>query len=155
MPYRSDYSDIVYPDESNSPCALQYRIAFTHTPKRLAVIHLDHTEPSFESPAASAIVRDQILNRICEDRLKGILVSAIRLVVTDASGSSEYAIEVDTDDYIRRGNPYKTSPVAAVHTGLISINSDDIVAGRTRVQTVHARPSPLTEAVADALHPLV
>jgi len=87
-------------------------------------------------------------------RSAGILVSAIRPVVTDASGSFEYEIEVDVDEYIRRGNPYKTSPLVPARTGVresISINSDDIVAGRTRVQTVHAKPGTLTKEAAAAL----
>src|SRR5579863_4367174 len=87
-------------------------------------------------------------------RSAGILVSAIRPVVTDASGSFEYEIEVDVDEYIRRGNPYKTSPLVPARTGVresISINSDDIVAGRTPVQTVHAKPGTLTKEAAAAL----
>ncbi|QCP50233.1 hypothetical protein FAZ95_14215 [Trinickia violacea] len=155
MPYRTDYADIIYPDEANSPCALRYRIALTKAPKPLVVVHLEHTESSFEGPASSAIVRDHILNRVCEERLKGIPINAIRLVVTDVSGSFEYAIEVDVDDYIRRGNPYKASPITTARakvTESISINSDDIVAGRTRVQSVHAKPSALSKDVAAALN---
>jgi hypothetical protein len=64
MPYRSSFADVVYPDESDFPSAMQYRIAFTDTTNRLAVVHLIHTDFSFAKLADSAIVRDRILNRI-------------------------------------------------------------------------------------------
>ncbi|MGF6782431.1 hypothetical protein [Paraburkholderia sp. GAS334] len=154
MPFRSPFADVVYPDESGVPCALQYRIAITDTPDRLAVIHLRHTDQTFTSPADSAIARDHILNRIAESALHGIPVKALRLVVEDLRGVAEYAIEADIDDYIRRGNPYESTPVRGVGSRVrerISIGSESIIAGRTRVQTAHATPEPMSTAVANAL----
>ncbi|MGF6781635.1 hypothetical protein [Paraburkholderia sp. GAS334] len=154
MPFRSSFADIVYPDESGAPCALRYRIAFTDTTDRLVVIHLLHADPALASPADSAIARDHILNRIVESTLPGIHVKSIRLVVEDARGAAEYAIEADTDDYIRRGNPYKSSQVKAAGSRVresISIRSESIVAGRTRVQTVHAVPEPMSAEATRAL----
>ena len=154
MPYQSQFNDIVYPDEPGSPCVLQYRIAFTKPPQPLVVVQLVHTDPSFASPVASSIVRDHLLNRILDDRLKGVPVNAICLAVTDASDTFEYEIEVDVDDYIRRGHPYEGSQVTTGGSRVrerISIKSEHIVAGRTRVQTVHAQAAPLSPAVADAL----
>jgi hypothetical protein len=85
-------------------------------------------------------------------------VNAIGLAVTDASDTFEYEIEVDVDvdvdHYIRRGNPYEGSQVTTGGSRVrerISIKSERIVAGRTRVQTVHAQAAPLSPAVADAL----
>src|ERR1700741_2223562 len=113
MPYRSPFVDIAYPDENGEAWASQSRIAFTDGPSRLAVVHVLHTEPSFTSPATSSIVRDQLLNRILDHALRVLRVNAIRLVVEDGSAIAEYAIEVDMDDYIARGNPYEAGQVAA------------------------------------------
>ena len=58
------------------------------------------------------------------------------------------------DDYIRRGNPYESSHVKAAGSRVresISIRSESIIAGRTRVQTTHATPKPMSTEVANAL----
>ncbi|CAG4900264.1 hypothetical protein [Paraburkholderia gardini] len=154
MPFRTSFFEFVYADETGAPCALRYRIAFTDTTERLAVIHLLHTDPEFTSPVDSAIARDNILNRIVDSALPGIPVNALRLVVEDARGAVEYAIEADIDDYIRRGNPYESGQVKAAGSRVresISIRSESIIAGRTRVQTVHATPSPASEEVTHVL----
>jgi hypothetical protein len=111
MAYRSNFEDITYPDETGAPCVLQFRFAFASLTRLLVVVHLAHTDPTSASPATSAIVRDQLLNRILTDRLAGVPISAIRLAVTDSNGCFEYAIEVDVDDYIRRGNPYDAGQI--------------------------------------------
>jgi hypothetical protein len=154
MAYQGRLNHIVYPDESANPCALQYRIVFMDEPKRLAIVQMFDPDAPFLAPSASSNVRDQILNRILDGDLKGVPLNAIRLVVTTAVGHGMYGIEVDVDDYVRRGNPYEASHVAA--TGLrvretISIRSDAIIAGRTRVQTTHAAPSPLSAELANAI----
>jgi hypothetical protein len=54
--------------------------------------------------AQSDAVRDEILSRIADDRLRGIRVDDIGPVVTDGNGRAMYAVEADIEDYISRGN---------------------------------------------------
>lgn len=91
MPYQTPFSKLVYPDESGRPCSAQYRIAFADTQDRLAVIHIRHTIQADQSPASSSIVRDQILNRILDDDLKGVPVNFVRLVVESNGTSGMFA----------------------------------------------------------------
>jgi hypothetical protein len=154
MAYRSNFEDIIYPDETGAPCVLRYRFAFAASTRLFVVLHLVHNDPAFVSPNTSAIVRDHLLNRILAERLQGVPVNAIRLAVTDAAGSFEYPIEVDVDDYIRRGNPFDSGQVSSTGTRVIeriSLKSENVVAGRARVHTVHASPKELSPAVATAI----
>ena len=66
MPYQTPFLDMTYPDESGRPCALLFRIAFTTTVERLAIVHLRHINRDDQSPLVSSIVRDQVLNRILD-----------------------------------------------------------------------------------------
>jgi len=108
----------------------------------------------FQTVSTSSNVRDQILNRILDTDLKGVPLNAIRLVVSYDAGHSGYDIEVDLEDYVRRGNPYHASHTAVTGSSVretISISSNTIIAGRTRVQTTHAVPKPLSAELADAI----
>ncbi|MFM0047345.1 hypothetical protein [Paraburkholderia sediminicola] len=154
MSYQGSFHDIVYPDETGSPCVLRYRIAFTNAPHLLAVVHLQQTEPSFASPVSSLTVRDQILNRIVDERLAGVPIGAIRVAVEDSTGVFGFDLEFDLHDYIQRGRPYDSSPVIAGGGRFreeISISSDRIVGGSVRIHTAHASPEPLSAEVAAAL----
>lgn len=154
MPYQTPFSDLIYPDESGRPCSTQYRIAFADAPDRLAVIHVRHTIQADQNPSDSSIVRNQMLNRLLDDDLKGIPVNFVRLVVESDGAMSMFAIEIDIDDYIARGNPFSSSHVPTAGGMLresISIQSDAVIAGSTRVSTAHAAPKALTPDVADAL----
>jgi hypothetical protein len=154
MAYRSTFEDIVYPDESCAPRVLRYRFAFVASTRLFVIGHLVHKDPAFASPNASSIVRDHLLNRILADGLQGVPMNAIRLAVTDATGSFEYPIEVDVDDYIRRGNPFDTDQVSSTGTRVIeriSLKSEHVIAGRARVHTVHASPKEPSPEVATAI----
>ncbi|MFC0402985.1 hypothetical protein [Paraburkholderia rhizosphaerae] len=154
MEYQGPFKHIIYPDESADPCVLEYRIVFTNGTKRLVVVQMFDSAVAFQTPSSSSNVRDQILNRILDLDLRGLPLNAIRLVVSGNVGSSAYDIEVDLEDYVRRGNPYHASHAAVTGTRVretIYISSDTIIAGRTRVQTTHAVPKPLSEELADAI----
>ncbi|MFM0742144.1 hypothetical protein PQQ51_33390 [Paraburkholderia xenovorans] len=154
MSYQGNFRDIVYPDESGSPCVLQYRIVFTNTPELLAVVHLQHSDPSFASPVTSLTIRDQVLNRIISTELAGIRISSLRVVIEDGSGAFEFPLEFDLHDYLLQGRPYESSPVPAAGGRFreeISISSDRIIAGNARVHTAHAQPHALSVEVADAI----
>ncbi|MFM0091624.1 hypothetical protein PQR46_32490 [Paraburkholderia sediminicola] len=154
MPYQTPFLELVYPDESGRPSAIQYRIAFADTPDRLAIVHIRNTIQADQSPASSSIVRDQILNRILDDDLKGVPVNFVRLVVESNGASGMFAIEVDIDDYIARGNPFTSSHVATAGGTLresISIQSQAVIAGSALVSTAHAAPEPVSPDIADAL----
>jgi hypothetical protein len=154
MAFRSDLEDIVYPDDSGELGVLQYRLGFTATTKLLVVVHLVHADAAFASPNTSTFVRDTLLNRILTDRLEGVPVNSIRLAVADDTGTFEYAIEVDIDDYIRSGNPYDAAQISSSGARVfesISLKSGDVIAGRTRVQTVHSDAVPPSTEVADAI----
>ncbi|WP_052406209.1 hypothetical protein [Paraburkholderia heleia] len=71
---------IIYPDEAGKPCAMLYRIVFTRQEPWLAVVHLQQDDDSYASPVASASVRDQVLNRILDNDLRGLPIGAVRLV---------------------------------------------------------------------------
>jgi hypothetical protein len=154
MAYQGPVNHITYPDESADPCALEYRIVFTDGRKRLAVVQMFARGASFQGPSSSSNVRDQILNRILETDLRGLPLNAIRLVVSGSTGHGAYDIEVDVEDYVRRGNPYDASHTAVTGSRVretITIRSDAIIAGRARVQTTHAIPKPLSTELADAI----
>ena len=110
MPYRSAFMSIVYPDESGKPSVMEYRIVFTAREPWLAILHLRQTDMEYASPVASAAVRDGALNRVLENDLRSLPLSALRIVASDASGDFEYRVSPDIHDYIERGNRYTTSP---------------------------------------------
>src|ERR1700755_2376878 len=154
MSYQGPARHITYPDESSDPCVLEYRIVFTDVRNRLAVVQMFDPPAPFQAPSVSANVRDQILNRILYIDLRGLPLNSIRLVVSSGAKHEMYDIEVDVDDYMRRGNPYEASPSAATGARVrepISISAAAIIAARTRVQTIHATPKPLTVEVAEAI----
>ncbi len=80
MRFRSPSMPIIYPDEAGKPCAMLYRIVFTRQEPWLAVVHLQQDDDSYASPVASASVRDQVLNRILDNDLRGLPIGAVRLV---------------------------------------------------------------------------
>jgi hypothetical protein len=154
MRYRSEFRSIAYVDDSGEPCALQYRVAFTKTFPRLVVLELVQDHEEFQSPGTSHGIRDDLLNRIAAIDLSGVRVDRLRLVVTDASGRTMYAVEPDIEDYIRRGNPFTAGTKQTGRGAMretIAIRSESIVVGRTRVQTAHSRREPLSPEVAATL----
>jgi len=154
MPYRSAFMSIVYPDESGKPSVMEYRIVFTAREPWLAILHLRQTDMEYASPVASAAVRDVVLNRVLENDLRSLPLSALRIVASDASGDFEYRMSPDIHDYIERGNRYTTSPERArggKTVELIKIDSRSLVAGSARVGTLHATADPLSPEVAAAL----
>jgi hypothetical protein len=154
MHYRTEFRDIAYVDDWGEPCALQYRIAFTKTSPRLVVLELVQDHDDFQSPSTSHGVRDGLLNRIAAHDLPGIRVDRLCLVVTDANGRTMYAVQPDIEDYIRRVNPFSAGEKRAARGAMretIAIRSDSIIAGRTRLETVHVRGAPLTPEVIAAL----
>jgi hypothetical protein len=102
----------------------------------------------------SSIVRDQVLNRILDLYLRGVVVKAIRLVVEDGATSALFAIEVDIHDYIARRNPYDATHITTGRGTLserVAIRTESVIAGRTRVHTAHAKAAPVPKEIADAL----
>lgn len=154
MPYQTPFAHLVYPSEAAQPCSLIYRIAFTDSPDRLAIVHLRQLNPGDQSAASSSIVRDHITNRILESDLKGLPLNAVRLVVEDAGSIAVFAMEVDVEDYVSRGNPFTTSHVATAGGLLresIAIQSAAVIAGSARISTAHASAEPLPAEIAGAL----
>ncbi len=131
MPYRSPFVPAVYPDESGRPSAMEYRIVFTAREPWLAILHLRQTDQEYASPVASAAVRDVVLNRLLENDLRSLPLSALRLVASDASGDFEYRISPDIHDYIERGNRYT---IARTRTGRQNgrIDQDRLAQARRR-----------------------
>jgi hypothetical protein len=154
MHYQSSFLDMPYPDESGRPCALTFRIAFTATATRLAIIHVLHVNEADQSPMTSSSVRDQVLNRILDLHLRGVLLNAIRLVVEEQEKAVLFPIEVDIQDYIARGNPYDATHLTTArgtYTERVAIRSDSVIAGRARVHTTHSEPQALPMDIALAL----
>lgn len=154
MPYHTPFHHIVFADETGRPSVTRYRIALNDGQDRLAIVHIDHTGQSDQSPLTSSIARDRILNRIFEHDLRGVPVNFIRLVVESDGTGSMFAIEVDIDDYIARGNPFDSTHVANAGGMLqekISVRSAAVLAGSARVSTIHATPMPVPQDIADAL----
>lgn len=154
MAYQTEFVDIAYPDESGRPCALLFRIAITATAERLAVIHLRHINGDYQSPMDSYLVRDQILNRILDDYLRGVPLKSVRLVVQDGDDASMFQIDVDYNDYIERRGPHESTSVTTgrgVITQHVKIRSESVLAGRTRVHTSHGKPLAVPKDIARAL----
>jgi hypothetical protein len=154
MPYQTEFSDITYPDESGRPCALKLRIAIIGSSDRLAVVHMCHVNPAFQSPMSSYIVRDQILNRILDSQLRGMQLKLVRLVVQGDDKSALFPIEIDLHDYIVRRNPPEMTPVVTARgrfTQRVEIRSELVLAGLTRVHTSHSKPLAVPKEIARAL----
>ncbi|ADG20911.1 hypothetical protein [Paraburkholderia atlantica] len=154
MPYQTPFLPVIYPDEYGRPCALQFRIAFTSTTERLAIIHLRHVNQEHQSPLISSIVRDHLLNRILDVYLRGVAVNAIRLIVEDSETLALFAFEVDIHDYIARGNPYDATHITTgrgTFSERVAIRSESVIAGRACVHTAHAKPVRVPKDIADAL----
>ncbi|MBB5510623.1 hypothetical protein [Paraburkholderia atlantica] len=154
MPYQTQFADIAYPDESGQPCALMFRVAITASSERLAIVHLLHLNPAYQSPMTSHIVRDQVLNRILDSQLRGVPLKSVRLVVQENDKQVMFPIEVDFHDYIARGNPYDATHITTgrgTFSERVAIRSESVIAGRARVHTAHAKPVPVPKDIADAL----
>jgi hypothetical protein len=154
MPYHTPFHGFIFADETGRPSLTRYRIALSDGQDRLAVVHIDHTGHRDQNPLTSSVVRDRILNRILDNDLRGVPVNFIRLVVESDGTSSVFAIEVDIDDYIARGNPFDSTRVATAGGMLqerIAIRSAAVIAGSARVSTIHAAPMPVPADISDAL----
>lgn len=154
MPYKTVFSELIYPSEDMEPAIARFRIALTAPPARLAVLHVVHDDPDSVSPVVNATSRDRILNHLLDTQLAGQALGSVRFVVEDSSGQFEYVIHADTADYARRGNPHVGRPVQGPRgrvTDEISIDSADLVAGRMRVGTLHSVAQPPRTAVQLAL----
>lgn len=154
MPYRSPLQHIVHPDDSGRPSVMHFRIAFTQQEPWLAIIELRQSEPDFASPVQSPGARDQVLNRLLDDGLRGLPLNALRLVAVDDTGAFEYEIVPDIHDYVQRGNRYKVSPERARrgrHVERVEIEPGNLIAGRVRVDTVHDAGKPVSEEILGAL----
>jgi hypothetical protein len=154
MPYRSPLQTIVHPDTAGRPSVMHYRIAFTQQEPWLAIIELRHADPEFASPVNSAAARDQVLNRLLESELRGLPLTALRLVASDQTAEFEYQLVPDIHDYVQRGNRYKVSPERARrgrHVERVEIDPDNLIAGRVRVDTVHDAGNPVSDVVRAAL----
>lgn len=133
---------------------MEYRIAFTTREPWLAVLQLRQTMAEYASPVASAAVRDVVLNRVLDQDLRSLPLGAVRLVAGDVSGDFEYRLSPNIHDYIARGGRYTTAPEPArggKTVDLIRIDPRRLVAGSTRVDTLHATADPLSPEVAAAL----
>ncbi|MGF6439609.1 hypothetical protein [Paraburkholderia youngii] len=153
MPYQTQFADIAYPDESGQPCALMFRVAITASSERLAIVHLLHFNPAFQSAMTSYIVRDHVLNRILDSHLRGVALKCVRLKVQD-NKQVMFPIEVDFHDYIERRNPHESTPVTTgrgLYTQRVKIRSEFVLAGRTRVHTSHSTPVAVPKDIARAL----
>ncbi len=154
MPYQGKIQSIIYPDESNKPCVMHYRIAFTVREPWLVIIQLQQDNDAYASPVVSSDVRDQVLNRILENDLRGIRVADVRLVAGDSTGVFEYELTPDIEDYVARGNCVKATVQRARRGRFveqIEVTSDQLTCGRMRVGTAHATSAPLSRVVAEAL----
>ncbi|MGF6768625.1 hypothetical protein P3T18_001095 [Paraburkholderia sp. GAS199] len=154
MAYQTEFADIAYPDESGRPCALLFRLAFTTVGVRLAIVHLRHTNAEFQGPTSSCIIRDRILNRILDDQLRGVLLSSMRLVVKDGDDTAMFQIDVDYNDCIERKNPHESTSVTTgrgLITQRVTIRSESVLAGLTRVHTSHGHPLPVPREISRAL----
>ncbi|WP_322105976.1 hypothetical protein [Paraburkholderia sp. J41] len=154
MSYRSSFFPIVYPGETGRPSTMEYRVVFTAREPWLAIIELRQNLVEFPSPVAAASARDQVVNRVLDNDVRGLPLGALRLVATDDSGSFEYEMQPDIHDYLERGNRYKATPHrtrGGQHIERIEISPANLVAGRVRVDTVHATAAALSGEVAAAL----
>ena len=146
MPYKTAFSELIYPSESMEPAVARFRVALTDPPLRLAVLHVVHVDPDGVSPVVNANARDRILNLLLDTQLAGQTLGSVRFVVEDITGRYEYTVHADTTDYVRRGNPYVARPVPGPRgtvTEEISIDSTNLIAGRMRVGTLHSAALPL------------
>ncbi|WP_254906180.1 hypothetical protein [Paraburkholderia youngii] len=136
------------------PCALMFRVAITASSERLAIVHLLHLNPAYQSPMTSHIVPDQVLNRILDSHLRGVPLKSVRLVVQEDDKQVMFPIEVDFHDYIERRNPHEAAPVTTgrgLFTQRVKIRSEFVLAGLTRVHTSHSTPLAVPKDIARAL----
>lgn len=154
MTFHNPFTPTFFVDEVGNPCAMQCRIVFTSKPPWLAIIQLQQDEESFASAVVSASVRDQLLNRVLNNELRGLPLSAVRLVAGDGSGAFEYEMTLDIHDYVQRGNLFKVFIERARRGRFverIEVAPDSVTTGSARIDTVHASAATLSHPVRVAL----
>ncbi|OXJ06818.1 hypothetical protein [Burkholderia sp. AU6039] len=153
MDYVSRYTDLVY--SANGGIAVcRYRLlALASEPKQL-VIQVENHGGNKDLLITDHNVRDGILNRIADRELTGIPFDLLCVALTEAGQHHIVFVEADLEDYIHRGFPFERSAQQAArgrHIERISINSRDLVVGRTRLQTAHATPTLADDSLAAIL----
>jgi hypothetical protein len=113
---------IVYPGETNQPCQAEYGISITRglSGTRTDIVVIDsaeagrHHTPLLDTHAG----RDLVLNKILSSDLQGIGLDLMRFfVITDPESpfgmkGYEFPIQLDVEDYRRKGNPIGVQEVA-------------------------------------------
>lgn len=146
---------VLYPGHAGQPCAGEYAIALDHSDTFtradiVLVSRLAHCGASF---CNADFGRDAVLNRILATELKGIRLEWIRvfLLVEKTAprpgcmpnffGIEITRIELDTDDYVAKGNRCtvrRRNILSRLATGIsreICYWSGDVVGGRADVTT--------------------
>lgn len=117
--------NIYFPGNSSQPCKAQYGIALDRASAITHATIVVHQGPA-HMPATSILNSstglDTILNRVLENDLRGVRVELIRFIAILELDSGrlearEYAIHLDVDDYVARGNPCEVSSTPAEDIG--------------------------------------
>lgn len=134
-----------FPGFDGIPCPVQYDIVSVRKLPLEAVIVVRQSVFGTSLLLANE-GRDNILNRILSDDLKGVRIEFVRFVVIQESDSSawEFQIQLDIESYVAAGNPYQYSEsvgdklkafVGKGTTPTIQYNSPDVVGGCAKFYT--------------------
>lgn len=128
-----------FPGFDGTPCPVQYNIISISKLPLEAVIIVRQTVFGTSLLLADE-GRDNLLNRILSDELKGVRLDFIRFVVIikDDPSAWEFQIQLNVDSYVSAGNPHQNSEsvrdklktfVGKSTTTTIQYNSTDVVGG--------------------------
>ncbi|WP_429501012.1 hypothetical protein ACQUFY_28005 (plasmid) [Robbsia andropogonis] len=122
--------------DSQIPIALQYRIGVVFSPYTLAILQLTATHTDTAVLHVNENLRNDVVNRILSRELAGIQMNRVKLVIGQGDGAKQYALEVDTHDYVRR-NPSikKERPARGRPLSHIEILTDTVYVGAVNFLT--------------------
>jgi hypothetical protein len=164
---------IVYPGNANQSCRAEYGISIARnlSGTRTDIVVIDsaeaglHHTPLFDAHAG----RDLVLNKILSTDLQGIGLDLMRFfVIVDAESpfgmkGYEFPIQLDVEDYRRRGNPVQIQDVVPTsikswlryvlgfYEKRESVLKRDVVGGCATVKTDVERRRQVTAAEARLL----
>ncbi|WP_186138393.1 hypothetical protein [Burkholderia gladioli] len=154
MDYITRYIDLIY-FANDEIASCRYRLIKSRDNQTQVIVQINHHGGRPGNPVADHKTRDAILNRIADRELTGVPVSMLCVALTEGDAHHIVFPEPDLEDYIQRGHPYQQTPERAArgrHIGRISIDSRNLVIGRTRIQTAHTAPTPPDTGLAALLN---
>lgn len=125
MTYRTEFKDIIYPNEHREARVAQYRLLLVERDSKVSVIvHLRRDPPTKPFMFERDRDFDVVVGRIIDLELRGVRVDQTRLVVEAESTFTVYPLNFNAADF-----PARASAEAPWKRPVVELESRDIVGG--------------------------